>query len=155
MGLTDKIHDFFFSGNGKSYERGFDKGCSLESVLVKEAGGRSDEDLRLLLMQPEVLPCVFDKTFEAWLYRIGIWGKINFLYQDNGRRKRITQGEFLKMMQANNMINAFGSWEVKKTGYKSVRFERDFKDREGKRHKERIDIDIDLKPSIKQAMKMF
>lgn len=122
---------------------------------TQEPGGRSDDDLRLLLMQPEVLPCDFDKTFEAWLYRIGIWGKINFIYRDNFKKRRLTEKEFLTMMADNSELDESDPWDVIKKGYKTVLFRRSYRDQKGKRHKESILVDIDLKPSIKKSMKMF
>jgi len=113
------------------------------------------QDLRIILAQPEVMPCLFDNTIEFWAERIGLWGKLKIKYTNTNPNvaRWITKGEMLKHLTDDTTFNVFGRWDVEKLGYKAVVFKRDYIDPDGKKHKERIWIDIELKPEIKQGMK--
>jgi len=105
------------------------------------------DELRMILAQPEVMPCDFDKTVEFWVSRISIWGKLKIDYTDSYRwfcpKRRITSEELIDFLSDDN-IRQFGGWTAEKLSFKSLVF---------KRGKERIWIDIELKPSIKRGMR--
>jgi len=113
------------------------------------------QDLRIILAQPEVMPCYFDNSINFWLKRISIWGKLNVKHTDTNPTvsRWITVGELEKILTDDTALNTFGNWNVEKLTYKSVVFKRDYIGPDGKKHKERLWIDIDLKPEIKRGMK--
>ena len=112
------------------------------------------QDLRIILAQPEVMPCYFDNTIKFWLMRIGLWGKLKIKYTNTNPNKSewITPGKVEQLLGDATTLNTFGSWDVEKLGFKTVVIKRDYVDPSGKKHKERIWIDIELKPEIKKGM---
>ena len=113
------------------------------------------QDLRIMLAQPEVMPCYFDNTIEAWLYRIGMWGKLQVKHTDTNPtiNRWITVGELEKLLTDDSTLNTFGNWNAEKLTYKSLVLKRDYVGPDGRKHKERLWIDIELKPEIKRGMK--
>ena len=111
-------------------------------------------DLRLILAQPEVMPCEFDNNVEFWLKRIGIWGKLLIKHTNTSPNKSemITAAECLRLLSDDNSLNTFGQWDLEKLSYKSLVMKRDYISPDGQKHKERIWVDIDLKPEIKRGM---
>lgn len=109
--------------------------------------GDNYDELRTILAQPEVMPCDFDRTYDFWIRRISLWGKLKIEYTDNYGwfcpKRPITPEDLLNFLSEDNVQN-FGEWYPEKLGYKSLIF---------KRGKERIWVDIDLKPEIKRGMK--
>ena len=113
------------------------------------------QDLRIILAQPEVMPCYFDNTIEFWLERISLWGKLNIKHTDTNPTVNswITKGELLKLLTDGSTISTFGSWNAEKLSYKSLVLKRDYVSPDGRKHKERLTIDIELKPEIKKGMR--
>ncbi|MDD5409650.1 MAG: hypothetical protein PHC71_06135 [Candidatus Omnitrophica bacterium] len=117
--------------------------------------GDNYDELRMILAQPEVMPCEFDKTIEFWAERISMWGKLGIKYSDINPyvASWITKEEMLRRLTDDTAYRVFGQWNVEKLGYKTVIFKRDYVGADDKEHKERIWIDIELKPEIKRGMK--
>ena len=113
------------------------------------------QDLRIILAQPEVMPCYFDNTIEFWLKRIGLWGKLDIKHTDTNPNinRWITVGELEKLLTTDTTLNTFGNWNAEKLTYKSIVLKRDYIGPNGQKHKERLTIDIELKPEIKKGMK--
>ena len=112
------------------------------------------EDLRIILAQPEVLPCYFDNTLEFWAERVSLWGtlKIKHTNTNPSVNQWITKNDMLKLLSDDATSNEMSSWRVEKLSYKTVAFKREYVDPEGRKHNEQIWVDIDLKPEIKQGM---
>ena len=108
-----------------------------------------------LLRSPEVMPCAIDNNMEFWLKRLSLWGKVIIIYVDpNSRRKeKITASKALDILDDPTLLNTFGKWIFIKKNFKSVELYRDYYDVDGRKKKERMIVDIDLKPELKQALK--
>jgi len=112
------------------------------------------QDLRIILAQPEVMPCHFDNTIEFWIKRISLWGELKIKHTDtNSNPVWLTPDQMLEFLTDSETINSYGQWNAEKLSYKSLVLKRDFTDAEGNRHEERMWVDIDLKPEIKKGMK--
>lgn len=126
--------------------------------MLKEA----DEQRKLHLKSAEIIPHGMDMTFEAWLHRLELWGRLNYFYKKptttfgaifSGREK-LTKSKFLEYLFNDESIYAFlgGKWRVVKDALNKMHFERDFVDIDGKKKKECLFVEIDLKPELRSAL---
>ena len=103
------------------------------------------------LATPTVLPCYFDKTFETWLKRLELWGKLRFYYVDpyTKRKKSITKAQFLSDMQNTPLKQAVGDLEFRELHVHSLEIKRTFVDIDGVERVEKYIIEIDLKKELR------
>lgn len=116
--------------------------------------GQYDDVLDELAV-PEVMPCMFDATIEAWLMRLEFWGKLILTWKDpdKWRKEKITKNKLLDLLTDDTMLNTLGKWEVEKMTFKSVKLHRRYIGLDGKKKYEEIIIDIDLDDELKRSMK--
>ena len=117
--------------------------------------GITIEKARMLLRNPEVLPCAADRTMEFWLTRIGLWGELKITYINSATRtkERITKDRLLRLLTDQASISTNGRWDTKKLSVKSLEVSRSYRDSNRRRCNERILIDVDLKPELKRAIR--
>jgi hypothetical protein len=110
----------------------------------------SVQDLGLIISQPEILPCQFDKNTEFWLKRISLWGKLKITHVDprTNRKEKLTSAQLLDLLTDTTLLNVFGKWEVDKRDFKSVEIHRSYKDVDGRKYHESIIVDIELDPEL-------
>jgi hypothetical protein len=125
-------------------------GIRLDERLTPEELARARDELAV----PDVRPCDFDVTFEAWLDRLSIWGKIRIKHTDPEFRFRgeVTQKKFLdKMANDSYMVKAFGKWELERTALNKCRLWRDYVGLDGKKYTEEFLVEVELKPDWKKG----
>lgn len=108
------------------------------------------------LDDPDIRPQPFDRTLDAWLYRISLWGRLNIYWIPPGAKskKRVTKGQFLKAMSTPDFLNILGKWDVKKLDINQVEFSRGFTDFDGRKVVEKFIVEVELKPEIKKRLKI-
>jgi len=111
--------------------------------------------LKVNFASGDIKPSRFDGTFEAWLFRLGRWGKINFEYfaPGNKRAQKIQRNEFIKMMTDQNLIKAFGQFDLEVLDVNKLALFREYVGLSGKKETEKFIITVDLKPEFKDAVK--
>jgi hypothetical protein len=116
--------------------------------------GKYDDELDELAV-PEVMPCMFDVTVEAWIMRLEFWGKLIISWKDPDRwmKQKITKSKLLELLTDDTMLNIFGRWQAEKLTVKSVKLYRRYIGLDGKKKHEEIVIDIDLDDDLKRSMK--
>jgi len=125
-------------------------------TTLDEVISKSDlAQMRKEIAEPDVGPCEFDVTFEAWLQRISLWGKVNIFWTDPEnkiRKKRVNKSQFLSRVTDDNMLRMFGRWKVYRTAINKVEWERSYIGIDNKRYTEKFDIIVDLKPELRKAL---
>jgi len=123
--------------------------------MQKEVSEVSGQLIRALVRNPDVLPCAADRTIDFWLDRLSLWGKLQVKYYapDSRWGKRITTSRLLAILTDPNMVNVFGKWQHKKLSVKSVEISRAYRGYDGRVHREKLIVDIDLDPDMKMALK--
>lgn len=114
---------------------------------VRELGLTVDQ-----LATPTVLPCYFDRTFEAWLTRLEMWGKLKFSYVDpyTRRKSTITKAKFLSDMQNIPLKQAMDVFEFREGRHiHSLEIRRTFIDIDGVERVEKYIIEIDLRKELR------
>lgn len=124
-------------------------------TLIEEAVHFSNAELARNLATPDIRPALFDVTLEAWLYRIGLWGRLTLAYYNPElrRKEEVTKARFLKLLTEPNCLKAFGKWTVKVDDVNKCTLFRDFIGIDGKKYQERFSVVVDLKNKPKKAKK--
>lgn len=105
---------------------------------------------------PDLRPCDFDKTFEAWLVRLKRWGDFIITYRFPPLKidKKITQEKFLKDMGNATSSDNFEPFECEnKSAVKVVLF-REFADERRKKVREEYEFELvrlNLRSGIKDV----
>lgn len=108
------------------------------------------------LQHADPRPCTFDANVEAWLYRIGTWGRLKFKHRDTmfGKSwKTITKSKFIKKLLDPEMLRLFGEFGIDLEAVNKVRVYREYQDLNNRRQVEEFLIEIILKPSLKKLLK--
>lgn len=128
------------------------KGNLLTEALSPEDRKRVDYEFA----ETDVRPCAFDITWQAWLIRIGTWGKLTFQHIDpefHGKKKMdITQRQFLSRIVDPNMLKAFGMWHIDRLNIDTVEIYRDYEGLDGKKKRESFIITVVLNDELKKAL---
>jgi len=136
----------------KVVERMFDlvTGNRLDEAMSKAEMSR----MRQEMAHPDVRPCVFDVTFEGWLRRLSLWGKVRIAHIDpelTGRtKKEVTQRQFIKRTTDPELIRALGAWGIEVLDYNKVSSYRDYIGYDGKPYREQFIVTVDVKDEIKK-----
>lgn len=111
------------------------------------------EELRASLACPDIRPQPFDVTFDAWLHRLKLWGKVNIEHYDPDLKvkARINIERFLDKISDDNLNRMFGRWHTERLDFNKVQFYREFLGLNGKQVRETFTIWIELKPELKKA----
>ena len=124
-------------------------GHRLDEALSKE----DTEILRKQLAYPDIRPCVFDETFEAWLYRIGLWGKIEITYNDPEykiKNRVITQDKFIKKVGNPDVNRILGQWSMDRKNVTKMEMFREYVGMDGKKYRESFIIEVTLNPGLRK-----
>ena len=108
------------------------------------------------LAYPDPRPCAFDANTEAWLVRIGSWGRLRFKYRDTHLSNRwydVSRREFVKKLMDPDMLHMFGQFMVDWQDVNKVLLYREFQGLDGGTYKEEFQVVIDLKPKLKALLK--
>ena len=128
-----------------------------EHLLTESLSKADIARYRKELSVPDLRPAQFDITFEAWLRRIGYWGRVKIEHIDpevSGRRKKkVSQREFINRVSDPELNRIFGTWSINQPDFHIVWIERDYLGLNGKKYKEKFIVTVDLRPDIKKAMK--
>ena len=129
---------------------------------INEAMSATEEHLKSSEIMPHTTRGIADVTFTAWLLRLELWGRINYYYQKPqaglasffGFKKRITKNEFMHIVNDENSLYSMlgGKWRAVKDALNKMHYERNFTDVDGKKKKECLFIEIDLKPELRSAL---
>jgi hypothetical protein len=118
-----------------------------EALTVKQMN-----QMRAELATPEVRPCDFDVTFEAWIMRLELWGQVTYYHKDpehSWGKKKITKSEFLKKVTDDRLNKMFGIWDTKRKGLTTCILMRDYLAPNGKHYKEQFVIDVKLRKELR------
>jgi Flp pilus assembly protein TadD len=108
-----------------------------------------------LFATPDMRPGLFDVTVDAWLVRIGSWGKLNFEHQLPGSRKKrkIPKDKAVQLLTAPHHIQVFGEWVVLELEINKIKMSRTYMSSyHNKKVTERIFLTIDLKKEIRDIL---
>ena len=113
------------------------------------------ETLRQQLAEPDMRPASFDVTFEGWLARIGLWGKVKVLHMDPEfkTKKEVTQSQLLKKISDTNLNKLLGLWRIEYPEINKVILFREYAGVDGKKYSEKFIVTVDLKPELKRALR--
>lgn len=123
--------------------------------LLESLTDDEKREIKAKLSIPDAKPADFDGTLEAWLIRIGLWGKITITRKDpeSKSKKEISKNEFLDYI-SNYEINLIrGKWEVVEEKINVIKFTRDFWTINGKNESEELKVEIDLRDDLKMLLK--
>jgi len=114
---------------------------------------RELEAMRAAVAVPDVRPCDFDITFNGWMARISLWGKVNIVYNDPEFKvkKTITVEQFLSKMD-NPDVARDGKFDVDRKDVNKVELFREYTGMRGKAYRESFMVTVDLKPELKKAL---
>ncbi len=115
------------------------------------------ERWKQVLAIPDARPCDADGTFEAWLYRISLWGKIKITHinPELDVKHVFSPANFLEYIDDQKRNATYGLWKIEELKITRIRFYRTFMSISGKDVTEEIIVDIDLKPEFKAKMKQI
>jgi len=125
---------------------------------LKPAGKMSPQEMERigkLLATPSALPRDFDRTMEAWLLRISIWGKLSIRRKDPEEKVNRTMRnmELVSYLGDTTRNSLRGRWDAEELDLNKIRFFRAFWSVRGKKVTEEIIVTIDLRPDLKKAIK--
>lgn len=125
-----------------------------ESIMENLTPEESEEE-RKMLAHPDMRPCDFDGTLEAWLLRLTVWGTVEIKHNDpeNGQKGRVVSNDYFLDKVGNAEANKlYGLWNIDQLATNRLIFYRRYQDMEGKNRKEEFDIEIKLKSNLQQAI---
>lgn len=108
-----------------------------------------------MLNYPDIRPCDFDKTFDAWLVRLKSWGDftITYRYPLFNINKQITEREFIRQMEKTD-TQQFGPFNSENIcPVKCVLF-REYLDQDNKKAREEYIFELvrlNLRPGVKDV----
>jgi hypothetical protein len=120
----------------------------------------SDEEKKridTLLAVPDARPATGDGTFEAWLYRISLWGKIKIVHNnpdEKVRNETMSYDKFLDYIDDQRRNAIYGKWVIEYPKINLVKFIRKFYSfLLGKETVEELIVEIDLREDLKAILK--
>jgi len=111
--------------------------------------------IKIQMSIADARPNDLDGTLEAWLVRIGLWGKIKITRKDpeNKINKEINKDEFLNYIDDYELNVIRGKWNVIEEKINVIKFVRNFWSINGREEKEELKIEIDLRDDLKKLLK--
>ena len=113
-------------------------------------------EIKKKLATPDTRPMMdIDGSYEAWLMRISLWGKIKVTHKnpDNFIDAVIGLEYFLEYISDEERNKAYGEWNITGPEIDKILFQREFESLEGKKVTEEIKVEIDLRPDLKEKYK--
>lgn len=108
-----------------------------------------EEEVIRQLRNPSLEFTPEDRTLDAWLYRISLWGDLTFLYRNDRSLgpKELSQKEVIKKLSSE--LDKKGKWSTKRAGVDTLYMRRTWSER-GKSRWEEITLVVDLRPELKK-----
>lgn len=120
----------------------------------------SDEVKRhvdMMLAHPDARPAAGDGTFEAWLLRISLWGKIKITHNNPNEKIEngtMTTDQFLDYTDDQNRNDLCGKWVIEYPKINLIQFVRRFNSESlGKMVTEELVVEIDLREGLEEILK--
>lgn len=127
--------------------------CVIEAFIDEKLSKELSDQIGKEMATPDMRPMPFDVTLNAWLHRIGCWGKLTFTYTDPTRtfrkKTKINQKEFLQVLTDDRLQNLFGIWSFDYPKVNKLHMLRDVVKANGKPATQKLTIDIKLKPELR------
>ena len=122
-----------------------------ENVYVSD---RDKARIDALLARPSAVPYDDEGTYECWLLRISLWGKITITHKNPEDRtnRKLSNSQFIDYISNTEYNAMYGTWTVEEDGINRVRFHRTFFGIGGKNVTEEIIVDINLRSDLKKAI---
>ncbi|MFA5316087.1 MAG: hypothetical protein WC369_01530 [Dehalococcoidales bacterium] len=114
------------------------------------------EEIDAKLATPDARPFSdIDGTYEAWLLRISLWGKIKITHKNPENRivGSITEDQFLDYIDDQTRNASYGQWIMEAVEVNKIRFYRKFYAIIGREVTEELIVDIDLRPDLKEKLR--
>jgi hypothetical protein len=130
----DKIYDLMNEGMN---------GHSLNEALDPEKLAKMKSEFAT----PDMRPNNFDMTFEAWLTRIGTWGKTTITHNDpefKTKNRKVTPREMIRKASDPTLIKAFGQFNIEQPDFNKVILVRKYKGMDGRIYREEFIVTNDL-----------
>jgi len=116
----------------------------------------ADKDrIASLLAEPCAVPYEEERTVEAWLLRISLWGKITITWKnpEDGINKTISTDKFVDHIDNQRLNKLYGKWTIEEAKINRIRFFRKFWSIYDKEVTEELIVDIDLRPDLKEKLR--
>jgi hypothetical protein len=128
-----------------------------EPLLLSEALSSQELDrMRMIVATPDIRPCNFDRTFDGWMGRIELWGKVLITHNDpefNVRNKSLTTQQFLDKIAKLDVNKTMGKFDIDRKDINKVELFREYVGVNSKKYRESFMITVDLKPELKKALR--
>jgi hypothetical protein len=128
-----------------------------KNVKFPELNDKEKDEVNSMLAEPCAMPYEEDRTFEAWLLRISIWGKIKITHKnpEDGTNEVLSNSRFLDYVDNQEVNRMYGKWILEEVAINKIRFYREFWGINGKNNVEEIIVDIDLRPDLKKKLRQI
>lgn len=104
-----------------------------------------------------VMPNVTDVSFESWILRLSLYGKISYHYRNTEKRENgdTNFNKFMDVMDRDHVLKTLGEWDVEKTAPDTVVFYKEFWGMDGKSHEEEFVVSVKFRPEVKKILGAF
>ena len=108
----------------------------------------TDEELKQMLLTPEIRPCTFDRTLQAWICRISNWGKLTITYinQEFKEKRIVTPEKFIEIVANDDLNKLIGLFGVEGISATKCKLYRKYLGHDNKKYKEEFIFEIELDP---------
>ena len=113
------------------------------------------EEERKMMAYPDMRPCDFDGTLEAWLLRLTIWGTVGIKHNKPEEKinwKTISNDTFLDLVGDKELNKLHGLWNIDQLTSIRLVFYRKYTSYDGKNYKEEFDVEVKLKDVLQRAL---
>jgi len=104
----------------------------------------------------DIRPQEFDRTWENWLKRLKLWGKLNIEHVEpimgGKKRWRLSEKDFIDALTNDDLMKMFGDFTIVRTDINKLEIYRDFL-WNGKKMREIFYVWIDLDDEMKKAFR--
>jgi len=125
---------------------------SMQMCLTE--GSMSKADIRDRLSVPDMRPNVLDRTWEFWLGRIRLWGKVKVKHFDpeTNKRQEISGEKMIDRLTDDSLLKTFGEFDVIEHDFNKIELRRNYTDSKGKKVREWFIVEVELVPELKKAV---
>ena len=151
--LIEQLYEGFYDTDVLAFLQGKEKGKWDKLKISPEEKKR----IQTMLALPDARPAAGDRTFEAWLYRISLWGKIKIKHNNPDEKIRnasLSYDQFLDLIDDQRRTAIYGKWQITYPKIDLVKFSRKFYSfLLSKEIVEEIIVEIDLRENLKKVLK--
>lgn len=125
-------------------------------LLAEALSPQELERMRQIVATPDIRPCDFDRTFDGWMGRIELWGKVVITHTDpefNVRNKSMTVQQFLDKISKLDVNKTMGKFDIDRKDINKVELYREYVGINNQKYRESFMITVDLKPELKKALR--